>query len=651
MSLSEDFETLEKEIIQYVKDRNNVPEMFHLAFQEKGALSQALKILDEKSQEIAAYNEKALPEIAGKSEEEADRIMNEMNANNTIANNKIPFLRDRLNELKEVVSANKGDWATRRAMHEFTDGVSQGKKVKKGFFSSLFNSIKGAFSFTSKKKIRESREHLNSIMNKFSDSKPGQIDFESKEPEKQPEKQKAQEKDKTQEIPKAPPLSSKEVQKDQAEKQAKPQQEAAKQNEPKKAEPKAPPAPPPLPEQKVANQEIEKNQKVEPKAPPAPPPLPETKKEAGSPPPPPPIKNNQVKASSQKGSRSDLLDSIKQQGGKKRLSKDHANAKGERDFIYIANLEVDAQKNASSGLMQAMNSRIGNAKQEPNHILNDKDKSEQLNMLYSAMISGNDKLYQSFKAHQSQVESGQLDDFDEPIMMSKLTFSQKEIEQVETAVRETQQRIEKGEDLPRIEKSEVVNKPEQKENKIEQDNKQIKEPTVEKAPKDPIIPPPPKPVIQPKSQPGRGNLLKDIADTGKNVLKKVEKEVDLNIDGFTYIQSKVEKLSNPLAQGLNTRRRSMGVDMENFSSLSEKEQLNKLYTAVINDDAKIIGDIADTGSKILSDDNIKKVCSAAQKAANSSKADKKIRIEHAISKATEIFEVDLPKGKSQTRSR
>ena len=85
--------------------------------------------------------------------------------------------------------------------------------------------------------------------------------------------------------------------------------------------------------------------------------------------------------------------------------------------------------------MSAMREQMGiSTEVNSNSALNGKGKEVQMNMLYSAMVDGNDKLVEAFKAHETEVDSGRVDDWDEPIMEPKPTFSSEEIDSIDCKI-------------------------------------------------------------------------------------------------------------------------------------------------------------------------------------------------------------------------
>ena len=88
---------------------------------------------------------------------------------------------------------------------------------------------------------------------------------------------------------------------------------------------------------------------------------------------------------------------------------------------------------------------LGMLQKEPTSPLDGKNATEQLNMLYSAMLDDDKNLIKEFKAHQSDKNTG-TDDWDTSDDNNKAekinTFSHDEITKIEEAVKEAKLRIE-----------------------------------------------------------------------------------------------------------------------------------------------------------------------------------------------------------------
>ena len=364
------------------------------------------------------------------------------------------------------------------------------------------------------------------------------------------------------------------------------------------------------------------------------------------------------------------------------------NDVGDRDFVYVKSEEVKVAVDSGNELMSAMREQMGiSTEVNPNNVLNGKGKEAQMNMLYSAMVDGNDKLVEAFKAHETEVDSGRVDDWDEPIMESKPTFSSEEIDSIEQAATETQQRLERGEDLPSkkssvevdsVEVEESTSTKNQSSGKVVEETIEIESSTVSKdsipdAPplppeesiskkKSDMPPPPPNPSAhktkkQEVSPPDTSNLLEEIRNRAGKGLKSVKpvEEASMDMDGFTYVKPKPKKQMSKMELALAQRRGGIAGedDIESqLDSMSEEEQLDTLYSAVIDDDQKKISEICNVcDDDVFTPEAVKRVCEAAVKVAATQSSTKKIRIEKAVQKVGKEFDVDVSVGKSQSVGR
>ena len=364
------------------------------------------------------------------------------------------------------------------------------------------------------------------------------------------------------------------------------------------------------------------------------------------------------------------------------------NEKGERDFVYVKSEEVRSVKESGSGIMDAMREQMEiSGEINPNSVLNGKDKEAQMNMLYSAMVDGNDKLVEAFKTHETGVDSGRVDDWDEPIMEPKPTFSKEDIESIEQAAIETKQRIEKGADLPDLSGKKSSTEVEDvqvssSEPSLDQSDKPIVKETVEvekstissDIPEPPPLPPSPSSTSEktstksPKSKvqkeevsaprPDTSSLLQEIRDRAGKGLRSVESQesVSLDMDGFTYVKSsKPKKHMSKIELAMAQRRGAIAGndDLESqLEMMSEQEQLDMLYSAVIDDDQKKISAIYNAcDDEVFTPEAVTKVCEAAMKIAATQSSTKKVRIEKAIQKVGNEFDVEVATSKTQSVGR
>ena len=665
MASVEDYKGFGKSLSDYVKASNSAE--LTDAFKEGGALHSALKSLKSQEEELNKYQESLLESFnPGQEGSLTQEQVNQQIEKNDAARNEIAHLQARLNDLSESAGASKSNWNISRAKSEFTKGVDQGLKVENSFFETFVNAIRSAFSFTDKKKIEETRGALESVTTNIENKTDDRVKVPSKVKQQELEQSKGIE---------SPTLSI----------------ESSKVNTPDIQETKSNiPEAPPLPYGGLGA----KKSNI-PEAPPLPSEGIGGKKSSIPEAPPPPLSNEKVgrtsNVSEQSSPKGDLLAQIRNRKKKTKLSKDHMNESGEKDFVYVKSEEVRAVKESGPGIMGAMQERMGVSNEvNPNAALNGKDKEAQMNMLYSAVIDGNDELVEAFKTHETEVDSGRVDDdWGEPIMEPKPTFSKEEIESIEQAAIETKQRLERGEDLPSKKSSVEVGDVEVNESvpTKKQSNEQIVEETVERetpsvsdgnipeAPplppegigaKKSDVPPPPthsspdpsvkKPEKEEISTP-KPDLLEEIRNrAGKGVNSvKPDNSVSMDMDGFTYTKPKPKKKMSKMELAMAQRRGAIAGDDDiesQLDSMTEQEQLDMLYSAVIDDDQKKISAIYNVCDEdVFTPEAVTKVCEAAVKIAATQSSTKKIRIEKAVQKVGSEFDVDVSVGKSQSMDR
>ncbi len=648
MASVEDYNDFGESLVGYVKASGSNAELQE-AFKEGGVLHDAMETLKAQESELNEYQEALLESFKpGQENSLTQEQVNEQIEKNDAARNEIVHLRARLNELSESVGASKSNWATSRASDEFVKGVESGQKVDNGFFRTLIVAIKNAFTFTNKKNLEETKSDLKDTTQNLSTKKDDRVEIPSKEHSKAQGKSTGINSP-TMEIEAAPATLERES------------KASVKDN--------IPPAPPPPP---VENAGVKASN-----IPPAPPPPPVENagvKASNIPPapPPPPVENAGVKASNippapsspsvesenirSSSQPESLLESIRRRAeerGEKKgsiVSKDHMNDIGVRDFVY-SKAEEDREVEGS-GVLNAIRRRMGEeGEKTPNNVLNAKDKQSQMNILYSAMVDGNAELIESLKVHQTEKETGEFNEWDEPILESAPTFSEEDLELVEKAVMETNARVERGEHLPSPEP--------------EIEEAAVKVGSAAEEVSDIPPPPPPPPVekvsvkkgdIPPPPSAGNAGVQQDAAslmDAIKGVkLKPAQSRAGsgLNMDGFTH---KPTAKSDEEIKIIARRSRISGETLEDeLESMSPQEQINTLYTAIIDDNQQKISDIYYAcDEEVFTPDAIKKVCDAALKVAATQSGTKKIRIEKSVQTIGKEFDVELSVGKGQSTGR
>ena len=170
-------------------------------------------------------------------------------------------------------------------------------------------------------------------------------------------------------------------------------------------------------------------------------------------------------------------------------------------------------------------------------------------------------------------------------------------------------------------------------------------------------------VKKPKNQevstpkPDTSNLLDEIRERAGKGLKSVKtvESVSMDMDGFTYVKPKPKKQMSKMELAMAQRRGAISGDDDiesQLESMTEQEQLDTLYSAVVDDDQKKISAIYNVCDEdVFTPEAVKRVCEAAVKIAATQSSTKKIRIEKAVQKVGSEFDVDVSVGKSQSVGR
>jgi len=276
-------------------------------------------------------------------------------------------------------------------------------------------------------------------------------------------------------------------------------------------------------------------------------------------------------------------------------------------------------------------------------LLDNVPKKDQENILYSAMVDNKEKLVESLLKHQFEFNTGKQreneDGWEEDIVEKRSTFSPERVEAIRKAAEETKQRVADGIDLviekeqepksvtiaPKVEEQQVG--PVKVENLSPPPSPSIREigggvppppppPLKETVVKEPT--PPLKPIVVQDT----GGLLAQIREGGLKNLKNVSQGQSLNSEEFTYTASKETFAPKSLMeQALQARRGAIEGSEELNEQMSEKldklppkQQLNELYSAVIDGDKERIARIVDVGNpEVFTKENMEKIANAAQK--------------------------------------
>jgi hypothetical protein len=299
------------------------------------------------------------------------------------------------------------------------------------------------------------------------------------------------------------------------------------------------------------------------------------------------------------------------------------------------------------------------------------------------MVDNNEKLVTALLKHQSEVNTGQQNEWEEDIVERRSTFSPEQVDTVRKAAEETKLRVAAGIDLVTV-KAEPKSVPITPKVEVSPPTT-VKVESVPPIPPSPISgigeggPPPPPPlpplnatvVNEPKIPtskpivvPDKGDLLAQIRGGGVK-LKTVSSTgpgSSLNSGEFTYKGSADKAPSGPskdmgLADALKGRRGAIQDSeeldeamVEKLEKLSSKEQLNELYTAVIDGDKANIVRIIEVGNpEVFTKENMEKIASAAQNISATEEISKKTIIEAGVKHLAKEAEINISVGESRGR--
>lgn len=641
MSSLDEYQDLGKSLSQYVKEArtNSGAAGLQEAFKPGGKLSDAMQMLDQKEKLIRSY-EQNLRETLDQNSPEGISLdyVNKKVAENKIELEEIKLLKDRLADLSSAVSQGTSRFATTRAVNEFSEGIEKHEKVSKGFFSTLTSFIGNIFKGKDEQKLAQALGNL--------DDKTNAIRNESQERFSIPGKAKD-----SPEIPQPEQVISKEM---------------SSQSLSESRPPNYPP--PPIP-----TKEVDSPLKAEVIGVP-PPPLPA--------PPPPPMglaPKGQPKEIIQEQPKKDLLAEIREKTVKKKVSLNHP------EYEHVST--TPQIEKSSDGLAGVLQKRMGGNKEEipiEQRLLEGASKKDQQNILYSAMVDNNEKLVADLLNHKSDFNTGvqapDEDGWDVDVIEKRSTFSAEQIETITKAAEETKIRVAAGIDLVLPEKNPKTVIPAPKKQEVSQVSPTIK---VETPPPPPISeigsgippPPPPPPIVEaikksttpdPDATPKNPVVKKDMAllDQIKEGMKlksvaSSTQDQSLNSEEFTYTASKDAPKAQDVSpiQGILARRGAIRGEEEledkitsELEKLSAKDQLNKLYSAVIDGDKTKIAIIVEVGDQeVFTLENMQKIANAAQQVSASQGPVKKIMIESGLKVLAKEANIDL--GIEENRSK
>jgi len=412
-----------------------------------------------------------------------------------------------------------------------------------------------------------------------------------------------------------------------------------------------------------------------PKPPPPPPPPPMSEGVGGLKP--PPKRDIPIDSAPKK----DLLSQIRERGRAKPLSLNHPN------YLHVTT-QPKVEKSTEKGLLGGLKARMGEGEERPieQRLLDGASKKDQQNILYSAMVDNNEKLVTALLKHQSEFNTGEQreneDGWEEEIVEKRSTFSPEQVETVRKAAEETKLRVAAGIDLVTKEDPKPITP------KVEvSPTTTVKVESVLPIPPSPISgigeggPPPPPPlketvVNEPKIStskpivvPDTGGLFAQIREGGKKLkaVSSPDQGSSLNSGEFTYKGSTEKAPSSPskemgfLAQALQGRRGGIEGSEEaldeamvkKLEKLSTKDQLNELYSAVIDGNKEKIERIVRVAEEqdlgAFTKENMEKIASAAQKISATQDISKKTIIEGGVKHLAKEAEININVGENRGR--
>jgi hypothetical protein len=596
------------------------------AFKEGGQLNSILKLLDYKENQLNAYEDALMAEFnPGKPGAVTRDYVNKETSKNENERTEIQSIRNRLTELSEAAGQSTSAFARKKATNDFVAGMQQGQKVETGFLANLIGVISNAFKFGGKGQLVESTQDLESFRAELENKKVARFEIPgiNVSKEKQVEQQV--------EVNSPELVKATEV-----------------QNSPGKKAPGIMDLADELRESAAKRQGVETEQSVGAQSNiPEPPPLPESMKKG-----PQPIQQNQAEAQNSPGKKApgimDLADELRVKAEarreKKAVSLDH------NDYQHVST-EPPVQKQ-STGLLGGLQNNMKLDKGESQPLLDGVTKEKQMNVLYSAMVDGKKELVEELLSHQSEQDTGRVDDeWEEPILEMANTFSSQDVDKIRAAVSETQARVERGEELPSKLAKQSVEKPQQEiitKSELEAPVKETSKVHVESIPTPTSIRTSTPPIEKETVAPNTGGLLAEI-QAGKKL--KNTRSGNINVDGFEYTETPKK---SAMASALEGRRGAISGYSEALEEMLEdlpaKKQLNQLYSAVIEGDKQKINAIIEVGDKdVFTTKDIERVCVAVKKAVGNLSVPKKIIADKGVKDLAKAAGIELQTEKSTAR--
>ena len=705
MSSLDEYQNLGKDLSGYVAEvrTNSGASGLQEAFKSGGKLFDVMQMLDKKEKAVRNYEEQLLKAFDPQNPGEITRdYVNKRTAENEAELAEIKLLKDRLTDLSSSVGQKTSGFAITRAVNEFSEGVEKHEKVSKGFFSTFASFIGNIFKGKDEQKLAQASNSLETRSSAISNESQERfaIPGKGKDAPEIPQPEQVVQKGMSSQqlggftappIDLPPPLPPKDLGVGSVSPPSPTDLNAG--GIPKQPPPPSdlnvggvPPAPPPPSDLNVGGI---------PKPPPPPsdlnvggvPPAPPPMNKTTTPPPPPPM-DNMPKVAPKKDIPpvGDVFKELLAKTNKKKVSLNH------KDYAHVSTEpKVEIPSGGMQNVLQgALQARSGGGESEipiEQRLLDKVPKKDQENILYSAMVDKNEGLVADLLKHQFEFNTGEQrendDGWEEDIVEKRSTFSPERVEAIRKAAEETKHRVVNGIDLVTAKEQEPKTVPIAP--KVEEQQVgPVKVENVSPPPPPPIreigggVPPPPPPplketvVKEPKAPPLKpivvqdtGGLLAQIREGGMKNLKSVSQAPSLNSEEFTYTASKENKPSLPseglggvLANALQARRQG-GIEgseeldeqmSEKLDKLPAKQQLNELYSAVIDGDKERIARIVDVGNpEVFTKENMEKIANAAQKISATQEIAKKTIIEYGVKNLVKEAEINISVGENRGR--
>ena len=708
MSSLDEYQNLGKDLGGYIAavKTNSGALGLQEAFKSGGKLFDVMQMLDKKEKEIRNYEDQLLKAFDPQNPGEITLdYVNKRTAENGVELAEIKLLKDRLSDLSSAVGQKTSGFAMTRAVNEFSEGVVKHEKVSKGFFSTFVSFIGSVFKGKDEQKLVQASSSLDVRTNAISNESqerftiPGKGGKES--PEIPPLEQVVQKGMSSQEIGGMPPPSEMPPPLPSSMSEVR-SPISSPLSEVGGGLPPPPPLsglnlgelpPPPLPSDVdlggglppplpsvlnvagIPEAPPPPSELNIPKPPPPPPPPPMSEGVGGLKP--PPKRDIPIDSAPKK----DLLSQIRERGRAKPLSLNHPN------YLHVTT-QPKVEKSTEKGLLGGLKARMGEGEERPieQRLLDGASKKDQQNILYSAMVDNNEKLVTALLKHQSEFNTGEQreneDGWEEEIVEKRSTFSPEQVETVRKAAEETKLRVAAAIDLVTKEDPKPITP------KVEvSPTTTVKVESVLPIPPSPISgigeggPPPPPPlketvVNEPKIStskpivvPDTGGLFAQIREGGKKLkaVSSPDQGSFLNSGEFTYKGSTEKAPSSPskemgfLAQALQGRRGGIEGSEEaldeamvkKLEKLSTKDQLNELYSAVIDGNKEKIERIVRVAEEqdlgAFTKENMEKIASAAQKISATQDISKKTIIEGGVKHLAKEAEININVGENRGR--